>query len=478
MNTVAIAGATGFIGRALTASLLTRGHRVVGITRHNVPERCVIHPGFRCPVEWRKADLYSMYQCERALEGVHTAFYLVHSMLPSARLTQGRFQDLDLIMADNFARAAKAMGVQHIVYLGGFIPPEAELSHHLQSRLEVESTLAARDVPLTAIRAGIVVGPGGSSTKMILLSVQRLRVIPCPPLARSLTQPIALSDMLAVLNHVLEHPPTTSASWDVGGPEVLTYEEVLQRAAKVIHKDCTLIRLPVNVPLFSKRLLTWITGTPYELVSPLIDSLKHNMVALHRELQERAQLPTTPLEVALTQAFTEPSEGSRHTCCIPIPSWKRRFEKKDVRSIQRIPYPEGKSIEWIARQYAKTHTGAFSLFVRAELDPNGNVRVYLKCGSRLLLELSFAPEHSSADRFLFFITGGSLAHKEKNRDPEHRPRLEFRRVLAGKSLLVAIHDYRPTLPWPIYYSTQALLHLLFMKRFAKRLKKFAPLENA
>ena len=137
MPTVAIAGASGFVGRALSQYLLP-DFRVIGLARR--PEASPHAAG----LEWRKCDLFSLLECEQALVGVETAVYLVHSMLPSARLTQGTFPDLDLIIADNFTRSAAKAGVKHIVYLGGLVPDVPVLSRHIQSRLEVEQTLGSR----------------------------------------------------------------------------------------------------------------------------------------------------------------------------------------------------------------------------------------------------------------------------------------------------------------------------------------------
>ncbi|HJL27639.1 MAG TPA: NAD(P)H-binding protein [Polyangiaceae bacterium LLY-WYZ-15_(1-7)] len=144
--TLALAGASGFVGSALRRALADE-YRLVGLSRR--PRRSP-------DTEWRVCDLYSLLDVEQALAGCDVALYLVHSMLPSARLTQGSFADLDLVLADNFARAAAKAGVKHIVYLGGLVPdlPEAELSAHLRSRLEVERALGAHGVPVTALRAG------------------------------------------------------------------------------------------------------------------------------------------------------------------------------------------------------------------------------------------------------------------------------------------------------------------------------------
>ena len=162
-KTIVIAGATGFVGRALAPALAPTA-RVIGLSR-----------GARTPdsvyAEWRACDLFSLLDAEHALEGADVAFYLVHSMMPSAHLTQGHFRDLDLVCADNFARAAKSRGVRQIIYLGGLVPEGGALSPHLESRLEVERALGAYGVPVTSLRAGLVIGAGGSSFAMLQRAV-------------------------------------------------------------------------------------------------------------------------------------------------------------------------------------------------------------------------------------------------------------------------------------------------------------------
>lgn len=223
---VAIAGATGFIGRALCRSLAGE-FPIVGLTRR--PE----HPHGNPGVDWRSCDLFSTLECERALAGVDVGVYLVHSMIPSARMTQGGFQDLDLILADNFSRAARHNGLSRIIFLGGIVPPEPmeKLSRHLRSRLEVEHTLGSRGIPLTTLRASIVIGPNGTSFSIFRNLLQRLPFIPCPEWSRSRTQPIALDDLLNLFRYCLLNPHHTIGCYDIGCPDIVSYRELLERTA-------------------------------------------------------------------------------------------------------------------------------------------------------------------------------------------------------------------------------------------------------
>ena len=175
---VAITGAAGFVGSALCEALESKT-RVVALGRRFPPPSGapsdLIENG-NAGIERRRCDLFSIPETELALKGADVAVYLVHSMSPNARLTQGSFENLDLLLADNFARAARQAGVKRIVYLGGLLPsdPSRGLSPHLQSRLEVEHALAAHGVPVTAIRAGLIVGAEGSSLNLLVRLVERL----------------------------------------------------------------------------------------------------------------------------------------------------------------------------------------------------------------------------------------------------------------------------------------------------------------
>ncbi len=460
--TIVIAGAGGFIGRAL-ASQLAQQYRVIGLSRNppRTPDSAI---------EWRQCDLFTLQQCEAALQGADQAVYLVHSMLPSARLTQGDFQDMDLIIADNFARAAKKAGVRHIVYLGGLVPGDKELSEHLRSRLEVEQTLSSRGVPVTALRAGIVLGSAGSSFNILIRLVRRLPVIPLPKWTRSLTQPVALRDVIQLLQYSLEHPSQTSVAHDIGCREVMSYREMLERTAKLAGVSPRFIAMDQTSSTWWRYLLAWFVGAPKQLVLPLIESMRHSMIARDCSFQEAAGLPPTPFDDAVRDAL-QAADSTR---------WEGPFRRywaslktteRDVRSVQRMVLPPGRTALWAAMEYIVWLPMFFRTVIRAEVDADRNLRLGLRFPRITLLQLTYAADRSTkTDRQLFFVTGGVLARLDPLPNGA-RPRLEFREALDGKVLLAAIHDFRPTLPWFIYNATQALAHLLVMKRFAEHLRR-------
>jgi uncharacterized protein YbjT (DUF2867 family) len=467
MKNVVIAGATGFIGMAL-AKELAADYRVIGLTRRLPPAA-----GFPAGA-WRHCDLFSLFECEKALAGADVAFYLVHSMLPSARLTQGNFQDMDLISADNFARAAAQVGVRQIIYLGGLIPAGADLSRHIRSRREVEQTLGAHGVPVTTLRAGIVLGLRSSSYVMFRSVLERSSLIFCPRWSDSRIQPVALADVICLLRYCLEHPENESHSHDIGGADILSYRELLRRSAGLLGLKRTFIRLPLPLLGLSKLFLTLISGFPRQLVAPLVESLKHSLVARDLSFQQQAGIPGHSLEQALRATFSEETKDedfqSVHASLIRLKHRSPAGEKNTVRSLQRIPLPPGKTARWLAMEFTAWLPRFFHTLLRATADDAGNLTIRSRLFEISLLELRFARERSAAsERQLFYISGGILAKRIDL--PSRRPRLEFREVLDGRATLVAIHDYRPTIPWPLYNLTQARAHLWVMKNFTRVIEK-------
>jgi uncharacterized protein YbjT (DUF2867 family) len=467
MKTIVIAGATGFIGMALAAEL-AKEYKVIGLTRRQPPAAGL-------NMEWRHCDLFSLFECEQALAGADVAFYLVHSMLPSARLTQGNFQDMDLISADNFARAAAQKGIRQIIYLGGLIPDGSDLSRHIQSRREVEQTLGAHGVPVTTLRAGIVIGLRGSSYGMFRSVLERAPLIFCPNWSDSLIQPVALTDVIRLLHYCLEHPSGSNQSHDIGCADILSYRELLRRSAAILGFKRLFIRLPWPLFGLSKLFLTMISGFPRQLVAPLVESLEHSLVARDLGFQQQAGIPGLSLEQALRASLSEEKKGpSFQTIHTTLSRSKHRIpgsDKNTVRSLQRISLPPGKTARWLALEFTAWLPRFFHVLLRADTDSSGNLIIRSRFFKISLLELRFARERSAAsERQLFYISGGSLAKKIDR--PSRRPRLEFREVLKGSAALVAIHDYRPTIPWPLYNLTQARAHLWVMNNFARAVAAF------
>jgi uncharacterized protein YbjT (DUF2867 family) len=218
---------------------------------------------------------------ENTLKNADVAVYLVHSMLPSARLTQGSFRDFDMILADNFQRAAKKANIKKIVYLSGIIPPDAILSEHLQSRLEVENILKSSGIPTSSLRAGLIIGPSGSSFEMMLRLVERLPVMICPYWTSTLSYPISVWDAVAIIKNRIENPDLSDHEClDICGPDPLSYEEMMLALSKKLNRKHFFFPIPFVSPSVSKLWVRLITGAPKDLVYPLVDSLKTHMIPI------------------------------------------------------------------------------------------------------------------------------------------------------------------------------------------------------
>ncbi|MHB8158805.1 MAG: Rossmann-fold NAD(P)-binding domain-containing protein, partial [Desulfocucumaceae bacterium] len=448
---------------SLLISALKSSYRVVGLTRNAVSEG-------QCPagddIIWRQCDLFSMVDAEKALGCADYAFYLVHSMMPSARLTQGRFEDMDLILADNFARAAAIAGVKQIVYLGGLVPGTDKLSPHLKSCLEVEETLGAYGVPVTALRAGLITGANGSTFRILLRLVEEFKVLIVPRWAMSLTHPISLADTIQILIYCLGNRETYNQSFDVGGPEIMTYREMIEKIAEVMGYKRYIFTLPVFSARVAGFLLSLLTGSPRSLVTPLVESMKNPMVATDLRLQKQMGLPGLTFAEAIRTAISE--EPGQDEAKLPQKSPKIKGNPVlNVRSVQRLPLPEGKNADWVALHYSAWLPQMFKAIVKVKVDYKG-CYFYFRFFPKSLLDLTFSHDRSSKDRPLYVITGGILTRLDAM---PRQGRLEFREVLHNRYVLVAIHDYVPTLPWFIYSLTQAWLHVWAIQNFRRHLEK-------
>jgi len=456
---IVVAGATGFVGHAVSHRLAGRASplEVVGLTRGRKDASGAWSRLVTC-------DLFSLKDVERALEGARYVAYLVHSMLPSARLVQGRFQDLDLICADNLGRAARACGVEQIVYLGGLIPEGGALSTHLASRREVELALGAHGVPVTTLRAGLVIGPGGSSFEILRRLVDRLPAMVLPAWSARRCQPIDLGTVAALVEHCVGRAETYGQTFDIGGPDVLPYRDMIRITGEELGRRRPSIGVPLSLHRLSRLWVSVVTGAPKALVAPLIESLAHEMVCRDRRLQAAAALPGLPFRAAVSASLAQTRAAEEPQAYQAAP----RAKVTGVRSVQRIALPAGRTAEWAAHEYMRwLPRGAWWAGLSVHVDETRRATFTLLGSRRPLLELTFAADRSGSDRQLFYVTGGLLA------GPSARGRLEMRETPDGAHLLTAIHDFVPRLPWPIYRWTQALVHRWVMHRFGAHLARLA-----
>jgi uncharacterized protein YbjT (DUF2867 family) len=448
---IVIAGASGYIGKALIPKLLERfpNSSIVALSRSQQKSE---DPR----VKWKACDLFSLKSLEEALPlKADLALYLVHSMGPTAHLDQGSFADYDLLLADNFARMAKKMSIKHLIFLGGLVPETDTLSMHLKSRLEMEELFSEYEIPTTVFRAALILGKGGSSFQILLKLVERLPVMICPRWTQTLTTPVGLDTVLQAIVGSSLDPSHLGKIYDLAGCKPITYIEMMRRTARQMKKKRYFFTVPFFTPTLSRLWVSLITNSPKDLVYPLIESLEHPMVARSTHLY-----PKTSLNGSYDELLEEVSLKT-----VPGKSiFHFQPRRTTVRSVQRLRLPKGKNAEWVRNRYVQwlPHFLKPLIFVKQE----GSLISFSVLNSRwVMLQLQISPDRSDVDRQLLYIVRGLLVAKD------NRGRLEFRVVLNRTSIIAAVHDYSPSLPWFIYRHTQARAHLFVMRSFSRQLAR-------
>ena len=277
---ILVTGASGFVGSRLVAALDGEGHEVRAMTRR--PER---YEGAGRPIAGDVGDEASLRE---ALEGCEAAYYLVHS------LDDPDFERKDADAARAFARAAAATGIDRIVYLGGLGQDSDQLSRHLRSRREVERLLGGTGVQVTVLRAGIVVGHGGVSWELTRQLVAHLPAMVTPRWVSTRTQAIAVADVVRYLVGVLEAPEATGRVFEVGGPDVLTYLQMLTRIAEIQNRHLFVVPVPLLSPQLSSRWLAFVTDVDVATGRSLIDSMTNEVVVTDDAI--RSVVPFEPMD--------------------------------------------------------------------------------------------------------------------------------------------------------------------------------------
>ena len=267
-----VTGATGYVGGRLIERLVAEGRPVRALARN--PERLAPVDG----VEAVGADLARDTGLADALDGVETAYYLVHSMEPAGASGNGDFGARDRQAARNFASAASDAGVERIVYLGGIVPQDAPLSAHLASRLEVERILLEAAPSSTALRASILIGARSSSFRILVRLIEKLRLLPFPAWRDHRTQPVFERDAIEFLARTPQTPDAAGRSLDIAGPDVLSYGAMIERIAELMGVGRMPIKLRLSQTPTASAVVAGIVGQPVELVRPLMESLEHDLL--------------------------------------------------------------------------------------------------------------------------------------------------------------------------------------------------------
>ncbi|HVD48801.1 MAG TPA: NAD(P)H-binding protein [Gaiellaceae bacterium] len=287
---VVVFGATGTIGQPLVDALSAE-HDVTAVSRREQPDEG--------GVTWAHADATDADSVARVLDGADVAYYLVHS------LGAADFEAEDQKAAETTARAAERAGAKQLVYLGGLGDDSPDLSPHLRSRRETGLRLASTSVPVTTLRAAIVVGRGSAAFETIVSLVDRLPAMITPRWVSTRTQPVALRDVVAYLAGVCGLEPAIGQAFDVGGPEVMTYREMMERIARLRDKHPFIFEVPLLTPYLSSLWLHVITPVKAGIARPLIEGLRNETVAHDDRIRELVPVELTSFDEAAREALAE-----------------------------------------------------------------------------------------------------------------------------------------------------------------------------
>ena len=293
-SSVLVTGATGFVGKRLVPTLVEQGRTVRAMTRR--PD------DYTGPGEAVYGDVADVASLESAMAGVDVAVYLVHS------LGDNDFEHKDAEAARTFGRAASEAGVRQIVYLGGLGDEDGNLSAHLRSRREVEALLGEAGVPVTVLRAAIVVGAGGISWEITRQLVKNLPAMIVPKWAKTKTQPIAIEDVVRYLAGVVDCETAFGKKFDIGGPQVLSYLQMLQEAAEVMNgRRPLVVTVPVLTPKLSSHWIGLVTDVDATTGKNLIDSMATEVVVTEQRIRDIVPGEPVAYQDAVRQAIADSS---------------------------------------------------------------------------------------------------------------------------------------------------------------------------
>jgi uncharacterized protein YbjT (DUF2867 family) len=293
---ILLTGTTGYIGKRLLPILLKEGHEVICCVRDKKRTDLSNFDGENIKII--ELDFLDEKSLDIIPKDIDVAYYLIHSMSVST----DDFDTLEEISANNFRNSIQKTKVKQVIYLSGIVN-EAELSKHLSSRKNVEDILGSGTYNLTTLRAGIIVGSGSASFEIMRDLVEKLPIMITPKWLNTKSQPIAIRNVLEFLKGVMLNEYTFNKSFDIGGPEIFTYKEMLLTFAEVRNLKRTIITLPIMTPKLSSYWLYFVTSTSYKLAINLVDSMKVEVICKENDLAERLHIKLIPYKEAVKLAF-------------------------------------------------------------------------------------------------------------------------------------------------------------------------------
>lgn len=329
MTKIFITGASGFVGKRLVMDLLKQGHEVYALCRIK-GTKLFLEEMPNLHYIW--GDLRNSETLNLIPKEIEAAYYLVHSMSDIV----GNLADTELQIARQFIKGIKTSQVKQIIYLGGIINDETKLSSHLKSRLLVEKALQTSGIPCTVLRASIIIGSGSASFEIIRDLCEKIPVMIAPKWINSLCQPIAIRDVLFYLSSVLLREQCMNKTFDIGGPEVLTFKQVLLQYAQFRNLHRWILQVPVFTPRLSSYWLVFITSVRYSLCSYLVESMKTNTIVQKNEIQKILPHVCLPYKKALKLAFQK--IGQNEVLSSWMDAWEIGGNNPNITSYIEVPH--------------------------------------------------------------------------------------------------------------------------------------------
>jgi uncharacterized protein YbjT (DUF2867 family) len=312
---ILLTGASGYIGKRLLPALVKDGHDVICCVRD--PKRFNPPPSLASKIEVIQMDLLDQSSMENIPRDIDGAFYLVHSMSGSSD-----YLELERESAINFRNAIQKTDVKHVIYLSGIVN-EDELSKHLSSRKNVEDELSKGTFNFTALRAGIIIGSGSASFEIMRDLVEKLPVMITPKWLNTKCQPIGITDVITILSKTIFNEQTYNRDFDIGGPDILSYREMLLQFGKIRNLKRYIFILPVMTPKLSSYWLYFVTSTSYKLAIALVNSMKIEVICRNDEINKILQIEPISYQTAVEKALSKIEKDE------VISSWKDAFVSSD-----------------------------------------------------------------------------------------------------------------------------------------------------
>ena len=327
MAKILVTGATGYIGKRLIGTLLQDGHEVYALVR---VKGTTITSNSNPNLHMIWGDLRNLVTLQEIPEDIDVAYYLVHSMGEIS----GQLIEIERKVAENFVQILKKTRTKQIIYLGGIVE-KTHLSPHLESRLLVEGILKSSEIPTTILRASIIVGSGSASFEIIRDLVEKLPFMVAPRWISSLCQPIAVRDVLFYLKSVINNPQCSNQTFDIGGPNILSFKEMLLEFARLRGLKRYILTVPVLTPRLSSYWLVFVTPVRFSLASYLVESMKTNTICKDQRIKEILSHECITYEKAIQLAFTKISQNEVTSTWMD--AWASDHITPDIQKYVEVP---------------------------------------------------------------------------------------------------------------------------------------------